>query len=201
MTKLIIGLGNPGKEYEKTRHNVGFFILDRLAQEWGESFQRQKFQGYYAEHHGAGEKVVLVQPQTYMNLSGECVARWVSFLKISDEDLLVVHDEIDLPMGKFKAQWAAGPAGHNGIRSIIEKLGHKNFNRLRVGVGHPGRRGKVVNHVLTPFRKEEIDQLEEILPIAVEAVQTFVKMGLDPVAQMVNRKDSSSSSEDEEEKS
>lgn len=191
MAKLLVGLGNPGKDYENTRHNVGFFILDGLARKWGVSLDRQKYEGFYGEYFSPpGEKVLLVKPQTYMNLSGQCVWKWVKFLKISGEDILVIHDELDLALGKFKAQWAAGPAGHNGVRSIIDNLGHKEFNRLRVGVGHPGSSKGVTNHVLSPFRKEEVEQVERVVEKGVEAVELFLKMGLDPVSQLVNKKDS-----------
>lgn len=194
MTKLIVGLGNPGKELENTRHNIGFFILDQLAQEWGVKITQKKFQGQFGEYLGEDkEKIVLLKPQTYMNLSGECVASWVSFLKIPNENILVIHDEIDLPLGRMKAQWAAGPAGHNGVRSIHEKLGHKNINRLRVGVGHPGHQTRVIKHVLTPFSKKEQKDVTAVIKKGVEAAKLFVKMGLDPVCRMVNRKNGESS--------
>jgi PTH1 family peptidyl-tRNA hydrolase len=190
MTKLIVGLGNPGKEYEKTRHNVGFFIIDRLAKDWGLSLSRKKFQALFGEYfHPNGEKVILLKPQTFMNLSGDSVQPWMDFLKVPGEDVLVIHDELDLPLGRFKAQWEAGPAGHNGVRSIIQRLGHQRFNRLRVGVGHPGRSGKVVSHVLSPFSEEELKILPEVIATGAESVKTFIEKGLDPVAQIVNRRE------------
>ncbi len=188
MTKLVVGLGNPGSEYQNTRHNIGFRIVDQLAQNYRVALDRKKFQSHFAEFlSSSGEKVVLVEPQTFMNLSGESVVSWVNFLKIPGENLLVIHDELDLSLGKFKAQWSAGPAGHNGVRSIIEKLGHQRFNRLRVGVGHPGNSHRVKGHVLSPFHKEESLCVEEILTKAVQAVSLFLEKGLDPVAQLVNR--------------
>jgi PTH1 family peptidyl-tRNA hydrolase len=194
MTKLIVGLGNPGKEYEKTRHNVGFFIVDALAQTWGVGMGRKKFQGYFGEYLTEdGTKIVLLKPQTYMNLSGDCVGPWVDFLKVPPKDILVVHDDLDLPLGRMKAQWAAGPAGHNGIRSIHEKLGHKNINRLRIGVGHPGHVARVIDHVLSAFSKAERAQMEQVKEKGVEAIKIFIKMGLDPVSQMVNRRNGESS--------
>lgn len=189
MTQLIVGLGNPGKEYEKTRHNVGFFIVDALVQAWKIDSTRKKFKGIYSEffHHN-GEKILLLKPQTFMNLSGECVQAWVQFLKVPLKNLLIIHDELDLPLGRFKAQWAAGAGGHNGVRSVIECLGSKDFNRLRVGVGHPGSSQKVLAHVLSPFSSEEQDLLHKVVVRGVEAVQLFVEKGLDPVAQLVNKK-------------
>jgi len=187
--KLLIGLGNPGTEYESTRHNVGFMVLDQLVQEWKISLNRTKFKGEYGEYFTeGGEKLLLIKPQTFMNLSGECVGPWVKFLKIPHEDILVIHDELDLPLGKLKAQWAAGPAGHNGIRSIIQHLGHQDFNRLRIGVGHPGTSKRVIGHVLAPFAKSEQEVLDQIIETSVAAVKTFIEKGLDPVCQMVNRK-------------
>lgn len=189
MSQLIVGLGNPGKEYENTRHNIGFLILDDLARKWGTDFSKEKFHGQFAEYfHPNGEKIILIKPQTFMNLSGDCVAQWMNFLKIEDHDLLVVHDELDLPLGRFKAQWEAGPAGHNGVRSIIQRLGHQRMNRLRVGVGHPGRSTKVVSHVLSAFSKSDQENLEKVRALGVEACETWVEKGLDPVAQMLNRK-------------
>src|SRR5262245_58476137 len=155
MPKLVVGLGNPGKEYEKTRHNVGFFIVDRLAEEWRADFRRQKFHGHYAEHRLGGEKVLLVKPETFMNLSGQCVGPWVDFLKLGGEDLLVIHDELDLPFGRMKAQFSASAAGQKGVASIIAALGHKDFCRLRVGVGRPPERQGGADHVLAAFNAEE----------------------------------------------
>jgi len=187
MPKLIVGLGNPGKEYEKTRHNVGFFLVDRLAEEWGADFRRQKFHGYYAEHREGDEKILLVKPQTFMNLSGTCVGAWVDFLKIEGRDLIVVHDELDLPLGRMKAQWSASAAGQKGVSSIIQAIGHKDFCRLRVGIGRPPAQRGGADHVLAAFQGEERRILqEEVLPKSLEALKTFVKLGLDPILQMVN---------------
>src|SRR5436190_3681677 len=134
MAKLIVGLGNIGHEYEKTRHNVGFFIVDRLAEELGIAFQRTKFHGQFGEMLApSGEKIILLKPQTMMNLSGKSVAPWMEFLKLAGEDTLVIHDELDLPLGRMKGQWAGSSGGHNGIASILECLGQPDFCRLRVG--------------------------------------------------------------------
>lgn len=189
MTKLVIGLGNPGKDYEKTRHNVGFFIIDEYAKRHGVKISRKKFKGAFGEAvDREGNKVVLLKPQTFMNLSGECVQPWVHFLKISGKDILLVHDEIDLPLGRFKAQWAAGAAGHRGVESIFEKLGNKELCRLRVGVGHPGSQDHVVGHVLSGFSKEERKKLPLMIEQGAEAVEVFLEKGLDPLAQLVNRR-------------
>lgn len=190
MAKLVVGLGNPGKKYEKTRHNVGFFLLDRLALQWEIPLRKEKFSGLYGEHTLAREKILLLKPQTFMNLSGQCVASWLKFLKIPPENLLVIHDEIDLPLGRMKAQFSAGPAGHRGVASIIECLGTRDFNRLRVGVGHPGRRREVENYVLSGFKGEERELLEKSLEMGLEAVLLFLQKGLDAMAQLVNKRPS-----------
>ncbi len=124
-----------------------------------------------------------------MNLSGQCVGPWMEFLKLDGNDLLVIHDELDLPFGRMKAQFSASAAGQRGVASIISAIGHQDFCRLRVGIGRPPRQGGGADHVLAAFSKEERQVLdEEVLPKAVEAVQTFLKMGLDPMMQMVNTK-------------
>ncbi|HEX5035005.1 MAG TPA: aminoacyl-tRNA hydrolase [bacterium] len=189
MPKLLVGLGNPGKEYEKTRHNVGFFLVDLLAERWGMDFSRKKFDGLYAEGLVEGEKVLLVKPQTYMNLSGQCVGPWFHFLKLEGGDLMVIHDELDLPLGRMKAQRAASAAGQKGVASIIEAIGHHDFCRLRVGIGRPQAQGKGADHVLAAFRGEEKRVFEEeVLPLAMEGAETFVKSGLDATMRIVNRR-------------
>jgi len=189
LAKLIVGLGNIGHEYEKTRHNVGFFIVDRLAEELGIAFQRTKFHGQFGELLApSGEKIILLKPQTMMNLSGKSVAPWMDFLKLAGEDTLVIHDELDLPLGRMKGQWAGSSGGHNGIASILENLGHSDFCRLRVGVGRPAAKHQVIRFVLSPFGSEELPLVKETVEKGLEAAQVFLKMGLDPMMQMVNRK-------------
>jgi len=189
MTKLIVGLGNIGQEYEKTRHNVGFFIVDRLAELQGVDIKRKKFQGHSAEYlNESGEKVILLKPQTMMNLSGKSVAPWIDFLKLEGDEVLVIHDELDLPLGRMKGQWAGSAGGHNGIGSILECLGHPNFCRLRVGIGRPALKHQVVRFVLSPFTPEERAKIELSVEKGLEAVKIFIKMGLDPMMQMVNTK-------------
>ena len=149
MPKLIVGLGNIGKEYEKTRHNVGFFIVDRLAEAWGVGFTKKKFQGSYTEAFFEGEKVFLLKPQTFMNLSGRSVGPWLDFLKLEGRDCLVIHDDLDLSLGRLRGQWAGGSGGNKGIASILEVLGHPDFCRLRVGIGRPPGRMDPAAYVLS----------------------------------------------------
>ncbi len=190
MTKLLIGLGNPGKKYEATRHNLGFIIIDALAEGWGVNVSKAKFKGLYAEHFlESGEKVVLLKPQTFMNLSGESVQAWVNYLKLESTDLLVIHDELDLPFGRFKAQYAAGAAGNRGIQSIIQHLGHKKFCRLRLGIGRPPKGYDVSSYVLAKFSSAEEEIVSKIKEKSTDAIDCYFKKGVDSMLQMVNSQD------------
>lgn len=189
MPKLIVGLGNAGKKYEKTRHNVGFFIVDRLARRTGCEFSRKKFHSLYSEFlDPREEKVFLIKPQTLMNLSGESVAPWLDFLKPDGRDVLVIHDDLDLPLGRIRGQWAGGSAGNNGVASIVERLGHPDFCRLRFGIGHPGRKSQVVSYVLSPFNQDELETAEREVERATDGAELFIEKGLDPMMQVVNKK-------------
>jgi peptidyl-tRNA hydrolase, PTH1 family len=149
---LVVGLGNPGPEYASTRHNLGFVVTDRLAAQWSASW-RSKFSGRLAETRDGDLRVALVQPQTFMNLSGRTVAAAMRFYKLEPDALVVVHDEIDLPLGDVRAKFGGGLAGHNGLRSLRESLGTAEFARVRIGVGRPerGDRTPVADWVLRPF--------------------------------------------------
>ena len=147
--KLIVGLGNPGSEYEQTRHNAGFWFLDELARKKNLSFRTEKkFSGDTARFQHDGEDVWLLKPMTYMNLSGQSVQAMANFYKIQVDEILVVHDELDLPVETIRLKKGGGHGGHNGLRDIASKMGGNNFLRLRVGIGHPGDKNKVSNHVL-----------------------------------------------------
>jgi PTH1 family peptidyl-tRNA hydrolase len=130
--KLIVGLGNPGKEYVETRHNLGFLIIDQLASKLEVELNKQKFNGLYYQT----KEYILLKPQTYMNNSGECISAFINYFQISLDDLLVIYDDIALPLGKFRYRKQGSDGGHNGVKNIIEKLGKKNFQRLRVGIGY-----------------------------------------------------------------
>ena len=190
MTKLIVGLGNIGKKYAKTRHNFWFFILDRLALSRDCDLSREKFQGLYGDFLLGEEKVILLKPQTMMNLSGECVAPWLDFLKLDGRDVIIVYDELDLPLARLRGQWDGGAGGHNGIASIIEFVGHPDFCRLRVGIGRPPTKSQVVSYVLSPFQETELEEVKGAIDRAVQALEIFVEKGLDPMMQVVNKKDS-----------
>lgn len=154
--KLIVGLGNPGERYAATRHNVGFHWLCRLAEELRVPFRSEdKFHGLCTNIVVGNEQIWLLKPQTFMNASGMAVAALSHFYKISSDQILVVHDELDLPPGTAKLKLGGGAGGHNGLKDIISRLATKDFWRLRIGVGHPGNKNDVVNYVLHPPRKEE----------------------------------------------
>lgn len=160
--KLIVGLGNPGEKYALTRHNIGFIWLQRLAAELKVSFVSEtKFNGLCASGIYQGESFRLLMPQTYMNASGTAIASLCRFYQCNPEQILVVHDELDLPPGTIKLKLGGGSGGHNGLKDTIARLGSKDFWRLRIGIGHPGDRAAVVDYVLHTSSKEEASLIDE----------------------------------------
>src|SRR5947199_9610394 len=175
---LVAGLGNPGREYERTRHNVGWRVVDELARRHGGSW-RSKFSGSLAELRVDGSKLALLKPAAYMNESGPSVAAAARFFKVPAESLLVVHDDVDLEPGRLQARRGGGLAGHNGLRSLAQHLGTQDFLRLRIGVGRPGRGDPrpVADWVLSPFAAEE--DVEVLVSRAADAVETIAGEGLE----------------------
>ena len=173
---LIVGLGNPGSEYEKTRHNAGFWFLDELARQKNLSFKpEKKFHGEVARYKYAGEDVLLLKPTTFMNLSGQAVQALAHFYKINLDEILVVHDELDLSVDTARLKKGGGHGGHNGLRDIASKMGGNNYLRLRIGIGHPGDKSKVTNHVLKKASTDEQNSIERnieralnVLPLVIE---------------------------------
>lgn len=160
MIKLVVGLGNPGSQYEKTRHNAGFLFLDQLAERFGARWTlSSQFQAEFASFVLSGHKLLLLKPMTFMNRSGLSVSRAVRFYKIEPESLLVVHDELDLPWQVIRLKQDGGHAGHNGLRDIIGHLGAKNFYRLRIGIGRPVLGRSVAEYVLSPFVNGELVEM------------------------------------------
>lgn len=160
--KLIVGLGNPGAKYEFTRHNAGFLVVDRLAEIYGADNWSEKFDAHCAKVVMEGEAALLVKPMTFMNLSGRSVVQFSRFFKVPVEDIVVLHDDIDVPFGKVKARQGGGHGGHNGIRSLIADLGQNSFQRVKLGVGRPSNieDGEVVNWVLNRFAADELDTVQ-----------------------------------------
>lgn len=162
--RLIVGLGNPGREYETTRHNVGFLWVDELARAQKLNFKSEsKFHGLTARGQLHGHEVLLLKPQTFMNVSGRSVGALVQFYKIAPAEMLVVHDELDLPPGVARLKMGGGHGGHNGLKDIIAHLGSKDFWRLRLGIGHPGERDVVADYVLSDPRREERELIEDAM--------------------------------------
>lgn len=159
---LIAGLGNPGDKYAGNRHNIGFMAVDRIADEYGFPTYRSKFQGAFAEGKIGEQKVVLLKPMTYMNESGVSVAQTAKFYKIKPDRIVILHDELDLPPGKMRVKDSGGTAGHNGLKSIKAHLGTDAFQRIRLGIGHPGDRDRVSPYVLSDFAKAEAEWVENL---------------------------------------
>lgn len=182
---LIVGLGNPGSKYAKNRHNVGFMVLDQLASDVGTTVSRSKFKGHYATATVEGRSVALLKPMTFMNLSGQSVVPARTFFNVANADIIVVHDELDMPFGTVKLKVGGGHAGHNGLRSIIAQLGGRDFIRLRVGIGRPVH-GAVSNYVLSDFAKEERDWLPDLVDRSVAALRLVLADGLQKAMNQVN---------------
>ncbi len=172
--KAVIGLGNPGMKYSQTKHNVGFMLLDLLVKSKGYAY-RNDFRGKVAEARFEEERIFLLKPYTYMNLSGLAVAQLASYYKISSDDILVLVDDMDLPLGKIRLRPKGSSGGHNGLKSIISELGNQDFWRLKIGVGRPIENHEVINHVLSTFNREEVKILDEVLERALSAVLLWLE--------------------------
>jgi peptidyl-tRNA hydrolase, PTH1 family len=182
---LVVGLGNPGRRHERDRHNVGFMVVDELARRHGGTF-KAKFSGRIAEVRLDGRRLALLEPDTYMNDSGRSVQPAAAFYKTPLESLLVVHDEVDLELGRLQARLGGGLAGHNGLRSIAGRLGSPEFLRLRVGVGRPGRGDPraVADFVLAPFAPE--DDAAALVGRSADAVESLARLGLEESQRLFN---------------
>ena len=182
---LVAGLGNPGREYERTRHNAGWLVLDELARRHGSTW-RSKFSGSLAEMRLGDLRLALLKPETYMNESGRSVGAAVRFFKVEPEQVLVVHDDVDLDAGRLQARAGGGLAGHNGLRSLAQHLGSQDFLRLRIGVGRPGRVDPrpVADWVLSPFAPD--DDAEGLVARGADAVEAIASDGLEAAQQRFN---------------
>ena len=182
MTKLIVGLGNPGRAYANNRHNVGFMCLKHLAKSQGIKFDQKRGLARIGRGEVAGNKVVLARPQTYMNQSGQSVSRLVRSLSINPKDLLVIHDDLDLALAKIRLSFGSGSGGHKGIESIIRELGTQDFNRIRVGIGRPDKpvpsEDDIIAYVLSDFTPEEKQAIAPVIPRVSEAILCLLTEGL-----------------------
>ncbi len=185
--KLVVGLGNPGNRYQWTRHNAGFMVLDRLSHVSSIPVAKKCFSGLCGEGFWQDNRLLLLKPQTFMNLSGRSVAEAVRFHKLSPSDILVLHDEIDIPFGRVKMKVGGGHGGHNGLRSLLAELGTGDFTRIRIGVGRPDC-GEVVDYVLHPFERTEMDGLAAILDGVVDMLGVFLSEGQKKAMNLYNNR-------------
>jgi len=176
--KLIVGLGNPGARYQFTRHNFGFLVLDQLAEDQEIRIAQAGFDALWGKGIIAGQTVLLAKPQTFMNLSGKSVRKLTDFFKIVVEDVLVVHDDLDLPFGTIRLKAGGGQGGHNGLKSIRDHLGGPEFQRVRLGIGKPAQRSAVEQYVLKPFTESELRFLPRIITTAGNAIREVISSGI-----------------------
>jgi len=185
---LVAGLGNPGRKYKETRHNIGFWVVDRLAEQASLTFKEARVPAKYqiADALLWGQKIFLLKPLEYMNKSGEPVKLLSSYYGITPEDILVVHDDLDISLGRLKFVRSGGHGGHNGIRSIIERLATKNFPRLKIGIGRPPQNIPADRYVLSRFSPQEREVVEEIIDLSVKGIEEFVRNGIDSAMNKFN---------------
>lgn len=186
--KIVIGLGNPGKKYERTRHNAGFLAVDEIARDLRFSLSQEKYHAFVGKCRMGGEDALVAKPQTFMNESGRSVGAILRYTCAKAADLIVVHDELDLPLGTVRVKTGGGHGGHNGLRSIIEHIGTADFIRVRVGVGRPAPGRDAADYVLSPFTAEEREAAAEAIAKAAEAVKAVILDGLTRAMNEFNKK-------------
>jgi len=186
--KVIFGLGNYGRDYAGTRHNIGFDTVTRLSDTLGIGLDTRRFKGLCGFGYIGGEKVILVQPQTYMNLSGECVRAVLDFFKLTNRDIIVVYDDINLDCGQLRLRKKGSAGGHNGIKSVIAHLGTEEFDRVRVGVGEKPEGRDLADYVLSRFKKDEEPAVREAVEEAAKACEAIITDGMDRAMNVYNRK-------------
>lgn len=185
---IIAGLGNPGSKYENTRHNMGFKAIDAMASEFGIDVNRAKFKGLIGEGRIGSEKVILLKPQTYMNLSGQSVREIMTFYKIPEENLIVIYDDFDLPIGSIRVRKSGGPGTHNGMKSVVQELGSRKFPRVRVGIGSSD--GSTIQFVIGKVGKDEQQILNEAAEAAASAAADIIRIGIENAMNIHNTRKS-----------
>lgn len=185
---IIAGLGNPGSKYENTRHNMGFKAIDAMASEFGIDVNRAKFKGLIGEGRIGSEKVILLKPQTYMNLSGQSVREIMNFYKIPEESLIVIYDDFDLPIGSIRVRKSGGPGTHNGMKSVVQELGSRKFPRVRVGIGSSD--GSTIQFVIGKVGKDEQQILNEAAEAAASAAADIIRIGIENAMNIHNTRKS-----------
>lgn len=183
--KMIVGLGNPGREYELTRHNVGFMIIDHYAKIHNISSFKEKFNGLYAKVYQNGEYFLLLKPLSYMNLSGTVIKRFASFYKIKPEDILVIHDDLDLPVGKIKIKYKGSSGGHNGIKNIIENLKTEEFPRFKIGISKNNDMDSK-DYVLSKFNPEDLEKITKIFTFSSNIIEDFLLLNIEKIMSKYN---------------
>ena len=185
--KLVVGLGNPGKEYEKTRHNIGFNVLNLYLKKHSINLDKDKFNGKYAKTNINGEEVIFLEPQTYMNASGDCVRKVVDFYKIKHEDILIIQDDLDMEIGKIKLKEKSSSGGHNGIKDIELKLGTNDIKRLKIGISN-NKMMDTKDYVLGKFNKDDQEILEKSYEICLNIIDDFLTMNFDLLMGKYNKR-------------
>ncbi|MGH7767022.1 MAG: aminoacyl-tRNA hydrolase [Candidatus Binatia bacterium] len=185
--KVVVGLGNPGKKYERSRHNLGFSVMDRLADKNRVAVTRKKYESLIGEWNRDGEKVLLVKPQTFMNRSGQALRSLLRYLPVEAEDLIVIHDDLDLPFGRIRIRQQGSAGGNRGMLSVLEALGDRPFIRLRIGIGRPPPAVDPADFVLQSFSPDETGRLDDVTARAVEAVQCLLDEGARRAMEKFNR--------------
>ena len=183
---LIVGLGNPEADYARTRHNMGVDVVNELADRYKIAISREKFDGLYGSGEIEGEKVILLKPQTFMNLSGDSVIQFVNFYKIPLDNVIVIYDDIDTEPGKIRIRKKGGPGTHNGMKSVVYRLNSEEFPRVRVGIGMPEHKNDLINYVIGNVTDEEYEKLKEGINEAAKAVAAIIKDGIDTAMNKFN---------------
>ncbi len=185
--KLIVGLGNPGKEYADTRHNAGFKFIDEYAKSKGLTFNQNKFKGLYTTFINNGEKIILLKPQKYMNLSGEVVRDFVKFFKIKTDDILIICDDLDTPLGKIKIKYKGSSGGHNGLKNIEQNLNTNEYKRIKIGISNDKNEDRI-NYVIGKMPKEDLNKLNEVTSRSPEILEDYLNLKFDNLMNKYNTK-------------
>lgn len=183
---LIVGLGNPEEEYNHTRHNMGFHVINQLAKKYEISMNRKKFEGIYGDGKIKDQKVILLKPQTYMNASGKSIIQFMHFYKLQPENVIVIYDDMDVEPGRIKIRKQGGPGSHNGMKSVIYEIQSQEISRIRVGIGRPEEQNQMIEYVIGEITSEEEKNLEEGVEKAKEAIGAILEIGIDKAMNQYN---------------